>query len=189
MPMTKQRRQQPFPNHWEKRKVIYSALDMMDSTEQTSPAKFRLVLRGVIRGYLDSKNIKSHSTLLDEAITKLRSYAERPRAKAQTQSRMDRFIALLDAQEYDSENRLDNRDSPIQKPTIMIRLTGMSQQNVDSLVNLGPAEYGVRLYRSEANEGVGILVFDDDQSHELFTERFFRENPCISPQIWHLREE
>jgi hypothetical protein len=185
MPMTKQRQQQPFSNHWEKRKVIYSTLDMMDSTEQTSPAQFRLALTGVLRGFLDSRNIQSDAASLDGAMAKLRSYADRPRAKAYTQSRMERFLSLLDAGETKADDGLDSRDSPIPRPTIMIRLTGMSQRNIDSLVNLGPAEYGFRLYLSEANEGLGILVFDDDQAHELFTERFFRENPCISPQIWH----
>lgn len=174
-----------FKNHWEMKKLIESGLEIFDSTEETLPARFQLIFKGVLAGFVRSRTGHLRSKDVIYALQALIRYSAKPRTNPKTQDMMGRFFRLM------TTNRSEEPGTPArdieaeQLPMIMIRITGLPEERLDGLLGLGDGESNCRLYLSEVNDGVGIVVFNDDDAHEEFQSKFFKENPCISDLIWN----
>lgn len=171
-----------FHNHWEMKNLIDQALDIVDSAEDTSPLQFRLVFKGVVSGFIRARLGKFSSKDANIVLDALFTYAARPKRNPRNQARMARFLELV----YSKGNRRpptsDHDDEPL--PVVMVRLTGLNEDNISKLLSGDDPTPRCRLYMSEANEGAGIVVFADSEAHAAFLSRFFKANPGMSDLLW-----
>ena len=180
--MANQKREKLFKSHWEMRHLIDVALDAADSNEETSSTQFRVIFRGVVRGFIQSRLGSSSERLTDVTITKIIKYAARSAKKAVKQGRLVRFLILMTSNSSSSLKR-GVRVEPL--PTIAISLVGMASERINDIYSPAETDCGYRFYASDVNQQVGILVFEDESSCRAFQSKFFKENPAITDLIWN----